>query len=108
MKGIESKIIFSSLFFFFVAFVLLSLIVSSLSATFSQLFLVFSYPHRAYDFISNLLLLCFVAMCGGFIIYSIRHKKHNTTEKLTAFYLWHNRATCADISYHRGDCAKSA
>lgn len=87
MKGVESKILFSSLFFFFVVFVLLSLIVSSLSATFSQLFLVFSYPHRAYDFTSNLLLVCFVLMCGVFITYSIRHKKHNTTEKVVALII---------------------
>lgn len=84
MKGVESKIIFSSVFFFFVVFVLLSLIVSSLSSTFSQLFLVFSYPHRAYDFTSDLLLVCFVAMCVVFIVYSIRRKKHNTTEKVAA------------------------
>lgn len=87
MKGVESKILFSSLFFFFVVFVLLSLIVSSLSATFSQLFLVFSYPHRAYDFTSNLLLVCFVLMCGVFIAYSIRRKRHNTTEKVVALII---------------------
>lgn len=84
MKPTSSTIVFSSLFFFFVVFVLLSLIVSSFSETFSRLFLVFSYPHRAYDFASNLLLLCFVLMCGAFVVHSVRHKRANTTEKIVA------------------------
>lgn len=84
MKPTSGTIIFSSLFFFFVVFVLLSLIVSSFSETFSRLFLVFSYPHRAYDFASNLLLLCFVLMCWAFVVHSVRHKRTNTTEKVVA------------------------
>lgn len=82
--NMPSKILFSSIFFFFAVFVFLSLIVSALSPTFSQLFLVFSYPHRAYDFASNLLLGCFVLMCLVFIIRSIRKKRGNTTEKMAA------------------------
>ena len=108
MKGVESKIIFSSLFFFFVVFVLLSLIVSSLSSTFSQLFLVFSYPHSAYDFTSDLLLVCFVAMCVVFIVYSIRRKKHNTTEKVAASDHRLGGFACAGISYCSKHYAKSA
>ncbi|OBV29461.1 hypothetical protein BKN38_02280 [Helicobacter sp. CLO-3] len=91
---ISSKIIFSSIFFFFVVFVFLSLIVSSLSDTFSQLFLVFSYPHRAYDFASNLLLGVFALMCVLFIIRSKKLKRGNTTEQVAAILI----ALCAIVA----------
>ena len=74
--------IFSSLFFFFAVFVFLSLLVSQISQNFNQLFLIFSSPHRAFDFISNILLFLWVAMCIGFCFYMRKKKQHKSIESL--------------------------
>lgn len=84
MYRLSSKVISSSLFFFMAIFVFLSLIVSNISETFSQLFLVFSLPFRAHDFISSLLLLFWMCMCIGFVIISIKKRLNNKIECMVA------------------------
>ena len=79
---LSSNRIFSSIFFFFAVFVFLSLIVSQISQNFNQLFLIFSYPHRAFDFISNILLFLWVLMCIAFCIYLYKKHQHKSLESL--------------------------
>jgi len=63
-----NRVICASVFFFFVVFVSLSLLVSTFFSTFSQLFLVFSYPNRAFGFINTLLLVTWFGLCVWFLI----------------------------------------
>ena len=83
----SSSRIFSSLFFFFAVFVFLSLLVSQISQNFNQLFLIFSYPHRAFDFISNVLLFLWVLMCVGFCIYMRKKRHHKSLESIFSIFI---------------------
>ena len=83
-SNISSRVVFSSIFFFMAIFVFLSLIVSSLSDTFAQLFLVFSAPYRAYDFVNNILLLGWVIMCVVFVLKSLQDNINNLFDRYLA------------------------
>ncbi len=84
MHNLSSRVIFSSLFFFMAIFLFLSLIVSNVSETFAQLFLIFSAPFRAYYFVNNILLLAWAFMCFLFVKISRDKFLNNIIEQVIA------------------------
>lgn len=80
----SSKVVSSSLFFFMAVFLFLSLLTSSVSETFEQLFALFSYPHRAYDITSTFMLFVLAGLCVWFVAFSTKHALDNKFEQVLA------------------------